>query len=259
MKVISVINQKGGVGKTTISTNLAHCLASKGHSTLLLDLDPQAHASTLFENIHTELYSSDLIFREKGLSLTSIMCQSKFSDKLYYIPSTIHLAMAAEQVAGRVHREKILHNCIQKCNTDVEYIIIDCAPTLGVLSINAIYASDFFLIPVNYNRFSLLGMRDLFQVIEEVKEINGSIITHHDKYNYLVVRNAYDPRNSKSAKVVHGELAHYKVAETVIRKCENINHCQNQHDTIFVSGIETNATQDFRGLALEIIGDKKDG
>ena len=101
-------------------------------------------------------------------------------ENLYIIPSNIHLATSSEMVISRMHREKILHNYLRQIENNFDYLIVDCPPTLGVLTVNAIYTADLILIPTNYSKYSLDGISDLFNSIADVKESNN--------YRYKLLR-----------------------------------------------------------------------
>ena len=156
MEIIAVINQKGGVGKTTIATNVAYSLARRKRKTLLIDLDPQAHSTLLFMKNPPSHYVQDCLLGTCSI----INAISRASDagcliieNLDILPSSIKLAVVAEQLSGRVHREKILLRLVAKLFRynppfDFDYIIIDCPPTLGALALNGICASGKYIIPI---------------------------------------------------------------------------------------------------------------
>lgn len=248
MKKIAVINQKGGVGKSTHSVNLSYELASVGKKTLLIDLDPQAHSSGIFSEINND-YTINDIFSDPMFDPKKAIDHAKVRDgkvdNLFIIRSNIQFAKTVEQVSSRIHREKILHNHIKKLNFD--YVFFDCPPNLGVITINAIYAADFILIPITYDKGALDGMADLIGTIREVKENNDA--------NYMVLRNEFDVRNKQTNLYINGELELFKekLLNTKIRKSESINQARIADEPIQVYDPQSNGTLDYKDLSLELM------
>ncbi|MEI6529709.1 MAG: ParA family protein [Candidatus Falkowbacteria bacterium] len=250
MEVLTVTNQKGGVGKSTISTNLSYGLATRGKKTLLIDLDPQAHSSIIFGSTEPVNSVSDL-FLHKDINIKTTILEAKIEqvtiNNLFIIPSNIRLAVVAEQIISKIHKEKILDNHLKKINKAFEFIIIDCPPTLGVLSINGIYVATKILIPTLYSRYALEGIADLFKTIKEVKEST--------QFEYMIIKNAYDSRNKQTNQFVEAQLAPYKdnIANTVIRRTEAVNKAQINGEPIFSFDSKSNGSEDFKKLTDEIL------
>ncbi len=250
MQVISIINQKGGVGKTTVSVNLSYTLALLKKRVLLIDLDPQAHSTLIFCSLHSE-YAINNIFLDSKLDIEKVIYPAEVDNKivknLCVIPSNIKLAMLAEQISSKVHREKILCKKIDKLSDRFDFIIIDCPPTLNVLSVNGIYAAAKFLIPITYSRYALDGVSDLFSTIKEVKE--------SDCLDYKIIKNGYDARTGQTNRFIDSELikARAKVAKSVIRKSETINQAAISGAPISVFDPKGYGANDFSLLTKEII------
>lgn len=250
MKIV-ILNQKGGVGKSTITINLGYGLAKRGKKTLLIDIDPQAHTSVIFSpEIPKEGTANDL-FLSKALDIKSIIRKARGGEgdieNLSIIPSNIHLAITAEQITIKTHREKLLHNNLRKVEKDFDFVLIDCPPALGVLTINAIYTADLIIIPTIYGKYSLDGIADLFHSIEEVKESKN--------YHYQILRNSFDVRNKLSNEFIDGQLEPFKdnLLNTIIRKNEPINQAQMNNEPVFIFDPKSKGAEDFDALTEEII------
>lgn len=189
--VLAVVNQKGGVGKTTTAINLAAYLAREGKFVLLIDMDPQGNAttglgvdkSTLGAGIYDVVVGN--VTPKEGIYQTSIQ-------GLFLSPATMDLAGAAVELVSSEEREFRLQQALLEIRNDYDYIIIDCPPSLGLLTINCLIAADQILIPVQSEYYALEGLGQLLQTIDLIKDnikpdisVLGAVLTMYDKRNML--------------------------------------------------------------------------
>jgi chromosome partitioning protein len=249
MKKIAVINQKGGVGKSTIAVNLAYGLAKIGKKTLLTDLDPQAHSCEIYRPTSEITYTVKDLFTDARLDIKKVIVsahiKAKIVNNLDVIHSNILFAKVAEQVSSRIHREKILHNHLKKISYD--YLIVDCPPNLGAITVNAIYAANLILIPINYDKGALDGMADLLETIKEVKEST--------ELQYLIIRNQFDSRNKQTNTYIDTELDPFNkhLLNTRIRKTESLNQSRIAGEPILIYDPQSNGASDYKALTVELI------
>lgn len=250
MKNYAIINQKGGVGKTSNTVHLGYGLARAGHRVLLIDLDPQGHTTTIFGDQGAEKTIKDL-FENAGQGIGDLIQPAVVHDdtveNLSIIPANIKLAVAAENLAARIHREKVLAKALKSVEKQFDYCLIDCPPTLGVLAVNGIYAADHFLIPITYARYALDGVADLFGIIQTVRESN--------EFGYTIIRNGYDSRTTTTNEFIENELEPLKdhVARTRIRKTEAINQAAINGEPVWLFDAKGNGTKDYEALTEEVL------
>lgn len=195
-KVIAITNQKGGVGKTTTTFNLGVALAKEGKKVLVVDVDPQSNLTT-----YAGWYNED----ELKYTLSDLMEQSmndeeiKIKDSILHhkenidlIPSSLNLSALENALAYAMSREYTLRNCLSVVKDEYDYILLDCQPSLGMLTINALASADSVIIPVQCEYFALRGMTDLFKIINKVRrqinptlKIDGALLTLVDKRTNL--------------------------------------------------------------------------
>lgn len=258
MKIV-ILNQKGGVGKSTITVNLSYGLAQAQKKTLIVDLDPQAHSSVIYSPELPKKETVGELFRDRSLNIAELIrpaavAQEKNKEEmlvevknLFIIPSSIHLAASSETAISRTHREKILHNFLQKVEKDFDFVLIDCPPSLGVLTVNAIYTADLILIPTNYSKYSLDGIFDLFTSIKDVKET--------EDYDYQILRSIKDMRSARTNEVIEEQLSQFEnnMLKTIIRRNEAINQSQMINQPVFLFDPHSTGVEDFNLLTKEIL------
>lgn len=210
-KIISVANQKGGVGKTTTTVNLSTILAKKGKKVLLIDADPQGNATSgLGIEKEVELSIYDVLVNETPIQDA---CKSTSIKNLYVCPSNISLAGAEVELVSMMSREQRLKEKLDEVKEKYDYILIDCPPSLGLITLNAFTASNSVLIPVQCEYFALEGLGQLLNTVNLVKkhlnkelEIEGALLTMYD------IRTNLSNQVVKEVKKYFGD----KVYKTVI-------------------------------------------
>ena len=190
-RILAVVNQKGGVGKTTTTVNLATALAAVGKKALILDFDPQGNASTGLGIALSSrnLTSYDLILGDAAVSEAA---QKTIVPGLSIVPSTIDLSGAEIEMVSLVKREFRLKNALDQIGDAYDYVLIDCPPSLGLLTLNALVAADAVLIPLQCEFYALEGLSHLMRTVELVKKnlnpelaIQGIVLTMYDRRNKL--------------------------------------------------------------------------
>jgi chromosome partitioning protein len=187
--VIAVVNQKGGVGKTTSAVNLAACLAASERPTLLIDMDPQANASSAYGIVHAERQIYDALIDQ--VPLTHCAYETEL-ETLHVVPAGRDLVGAEIELVSKESREYRLSQSIEAMGDAYEIVLIDCPPSLGLLTLNALTAADAVLIPLQCEYYALEGLANLVETVELVRgqlnprlEIQGIVLTMVDQRNNL--------------------------------------------------------------------------
>lgn len=213
MKVISIFNQKGGVGKTTTNINLCSYLAMAGYRVLTIDIDPQGNSTSGLGLDKNKIKGSIYDVLASDYSLKDVMIESPLVSNYFIVPSTMELAGAEVELIDKGSRESILKNKIKELDNEFDFIFIDCPPSLGVLTINALTASDSVLIPIQCEFYALEGVGQLVNTIQLVKKsLNKNLQIEG------VLLSMFDSRTNLSNEVVNEVKKYFreKVYKTTI-------------------------------------------
>lgn len=255
-KIISVANQKGGVGKTTTTINLAAALAETGLRVLIVDLDPQGNASTGYgldvdQRTHT---TYDLLMGD--VELTDII-QETSVDGLWISPATTDLSSADLDMISNEKRSYLLHDALRQpaiAPFGFDYVLIDCPPSLNLLTVNAMVASDSVLVPLQSEFFALEGLSQLMLTVREVRQtanpklrIEGIVLTMYDQRNNLSRQVEQDARDNLQDLVF----------QTVIPRNVRISEAPSFALSVLDYDTGSKGSQAYRALAVELMSRKK--
>ncbi|TWU07705.1 ParA family protein [Stieleria varia] len=259
MRTIAVINQKGGVGKTTSSVNLSAALAESGRRVCLLDLDPQAHAS-----LHLGITAND-----GEPSMYEILCgqctvadaRQKVSDYLSVVPSNLDLAASELELAGEVGREMILRDKLAEDDEPFDYMILDCPPSLGVLTINALVAVNEVFLPLQPHFLALHGLSKLLRTVEVVSRrlnnslrLSGVMLCMYDSNTRLAAEVSTDIDEFFGAtRDAQDFFNQARFFDTRIRRNIRLAEAPSFGQSIFQYAPQSNGAVDYQSLAEEVI------
>lgn len=248
-KIISITNQKGGVGKTTTSVNLAAALAHLGKKVCIVDIDPQGNSTSGLGIDKAEIKYSVYDVIINGVPAQDAVVPTMM-DTLFLIPANIDLVGAQVELVGKMARESYLKEALQPIKNAYDFIFLDCPPSLGILTVNALNASDNVLVPIQCEFYALEGLSQLISTIKLVKktlnpklEIEGVVLT------------MYDGRTNLSSQVVSEVKAYFKnkVYETIIPRNVRLSEAPSFGLPIIKYDPKSLGSETYMALAEEVV------
>lgn len=260
MQIFVIANQKGGVGKTTTTVNLGAALAKKGKKVLLIDLDPQSNLSSgvgftqQFDKQHWDSNEQQAPYKSiydvivNGISIHSVFVSTS-TPNLFLVPSHLSLAGAEIEMVNMLSRETLLKKALGKIKDDFEIALIDCPPSLGLLTINALSAADQLLIPIQCEYFALEGLGQLIGTMKLIKGINPSLQLGG------VILTMFDSRTKLSTSVVEDVRSFFKETafESIVPRNVRLSEAPSYGKTIFQYDDKSTGALAYNSLAKEFV------
>ena len=248
-RVIAIANQKGGVGKTTTAVNLGASLAIAENSVLLVDLDPQANATSSAGIQHGSLSFSTYDVLIGGCKLSEAIVPSSVP-RMDMIPSAPDLAGAEVEMAALSNREVILKNALSEISGSYDFILLDCPPALGLLTVNALSAAGSLLIPVQCEYFAMEGLGRLMNTVEMVRQSLNPVLSIEG-----VLLTMYDNRNNLNRQVAHEIRTYFfgRVFETVIPRNITLAEAPSHGAPVILYDVTSTGAQAYLSLTKELL------
>jgi len=258
--IISFVNQKGGVGKTTSTINIATALSKLNHKTLIIDMDPQANSTQVLTTVvDSDPSIYDLLFPQKTTKKISFkeVKQSTYIKNLDILPSNVLLSSAEIDLVNEHARETVLKRCLKEHAKEIkkyDFILIDCQPSLGLLTINSIITADYLIVPIHADVFSLTGLELLTQTIQklqEVFEINTTILGFF--FTQVNIKATLFKEAHELCKYTYPNL----LFETFIRSNSVIDQANATDQSVIDFAPSSSSAIDYKNLAKELISKLK--
>lgn len=252
-KIIAIANQKGGVGKTTTTVNLAAALGVLEKKVLLIDADPQANASSALGINVEEVALGSYQLLEHAISASEAVTSTN-SPNVSIIPAHIDLVAIEIELVDKNNREYMLKESLQDVKNDYDYILIDCAPSLGLITLNALVAADSVIIPIQCEYFALEGLGKLLNTIKSVQNIHNAEL---DIEGLLLTM--YDSRLRLSNQVVEEVKKHFQnmVFKTIIQRNVRLSEAPSYGESIIAYDATSRGAVNYINLANEILKNNK--
>ena len=244
VQVLSVMNQMGGVGKTTTTINLAYALAREGNRVLMIDLDPQANTTlSLPIKLDPQSQAHQTVY---GLLMGGVpleQCLHPIEENLMLLPS-----ITQQMLAPRPDRSALLSNALKASTEKFDYVVIDCPPAIDVLTANALMVSQGIIIPVSMSYLALMGLRQIWDTVRSVQKVNPELKVNGILFTFVDFRHGMTPRVMETVKKYFGDL----VYETHIRQSVKLNESQQFKQSIFDYARNSPAAKNYEALAQEV-------
>lgn len=252
VKVIAITNQKGGVGKTTTAVNLSACLAALGKKTLLIDIDPQGNTTSGLGIDKPSIKRCVYDALVNDIPADGIVLPTQV-ENLWILPATIQLAGAEIELVPVMSRETKLKRIIDKVKYSYDYVLLDCPPSLGILTINALTAANSVLVPIQCEFYALEGLAQLMKTIQLVQKNLNPALTLEG-----VVLTMFDARTNLSIQVVDEVKNHFrnKVYRTIIPRNVRLSEAPSHGQPVFIYDAKSRGAEVYFDLAREVIGDE---
>ena len=249
MKTISVLNIKGGVAKTTSTINLAAILASEGSKVLVVDVDAQSNSTIAFKNYDIDELSVSDVLLHKEMNILDVIKETEY-ENIEILPANISLAFTEKKILLDVTRnqQNRLKKALEQVNDKYDYCIIDCPPSLNMITINALVASDEVIVPIKIDEFALDGLEYLLESIEEIKEeFNPNLIFK----GCFVTMDSATTVNKEIKKALKSILRD-KLFDSTIRQNISVVESTFEQVPVVMYKKNSNASKDYRSLAKEV-------